>query len=63
VPSDHKPREGDGPSPTVDPPEPEVMASVDDAPGTPEFVIADVSTEDAWVSIRCSEAPALDDWR
>jgi hypothetical protein len=41
----------------------DVMASVDDGTGTPEFVIADVSRDDAWVSIQLRDAPSLDDWR
>jgi hypothetical protein len=41
----------------------DVMASVDDAKGAPEFVIADVSRDDAWVSIDLPDAPTLDDWR
>ena len=41
----------------------DVMASVDEGTGTTEFVIADVSRDDAWVSIRLRDAPGLDDWR
>ncbi|WP_338740629.1 DUF7556 family protein [Haloplanus salilacus] len=41
----------------------DVMASVDDGRGAPEFVIADVSRDDAWVSIDLPDAPTLDDWR
>jgi len=39
------------------------MASVDESTGTTEFVIADVSRDDAWVSIQLRDAPGLDDWR
>ena len=39
------------------------MASVDEGTGATEFVIADVSRDDAWVSIRLRDAPGLDDWR
>jgi len=41
----------------------DVMASVDESTGTTEFVIADVSRDDAWVSIQLRDAPGLDDWR
>jgi hypothetical protein len=41
----------------------DVMASVDDAAGTPEFVIADVSRDGAWLSVALGDAPELDDWR
>jgi len=39
------------------------MASVDDGTGRPEFVIADVSRDDAWMSIQLRDATGLDDWR
>lgn len=42
---------------------PEVMASVDDASGTPEYVIADVSEEDAWLAMSAADAPELPAWR
>jgi hypothetical protein len=41
----------------------DVMASVDDGTGAPEFVIADVSRDDAWLSIQLRDATGLDDWR
>ncbi len=40
----------------------EVMASVDSTPTQPEFVIADVSRDDAWLSMSVAEAPSLRDW-
>jgi hypothetical protein len=40
----------------------EVMASVDSAPTQPEFVIADISRDDAWLSMPVSEAPSLREW-
>jgi hypothetical protein len=40
----------------------EVMASVDSTPSQSEFVIADISRDDAWLSMRLSEAPSLRDW-
>jgi hypothetical protein len=41
----------------------EVMASVDAAGRTSEFVIADICREEAWLSMPDQRAPALDDWR
>jgi hypothetical protein len=41
----------------------DVMASVDEGPGHPEFVIADISRDDAWVSVQLTDATGLDDWR
>jgi hypothetical protein len=41
----------------------DVMASVDDGPGAAEFVIADISRDDAWLSVRLTDAFGLDDWR
>ena len=41
----------------------EVMASVDPSPAQPEFVIADISRDEAWVSIHADDAPALRSWR
>jgi hypothetical protein len=40
-----------------------VMASVDEGTGATEFVIADVSCDDAWMSIQLRDASGLDDWR
>ncbi|MBB6647323.1 DUF7556 family protein [Halobellus ruber] len=40
----------------------EVMASVDSASAQPEFVIADVSRDDAWLSVPVAEAPSLREW-
>lgn len=39
----------------------EVMASVDEASG--EFVIADISREDAWLSVGRTESAPLSEWR
>jgi hypothetical protein len=42
----------------------EVMAAVDNAAADrPEFVVADVNRDEAWLSMRADDAPALDDWR
>jgi hypothetical protein len=43
--------------------ESDVMAAVDDGPGLTEFVIADISQDDAWVSVQLADAIGLDDWR
>lgn len=41
----------------------EIMAALDDSSGITELIIADVTVDDAWVSILASEAPVLDAWR
>ncbi|MDB9235078.1 DUF7556 family protein [Halorubrum ezzemoulense] len=41
---------------------PDVMASVDSSASRPEFVIADVSREDAWVSVDETDATVLEEW-
>jgi hypothetical protein len=43
--------------------ESEVMAALDDSEGITRYVIADVATDDAWLSIVASEAPVLANWR
>ena len=40
-----------------------VMAAIDDSGATTRFVIADVSRDDAWLTVRKSEAPTLGAWR
>lgn len=42
--------------------ESEVMASVDETAPLPSFVIADISTEEAWLSVRQADAAVLDEW-
>lgn len=42
--------------------QPEVLASVDSAPGRSEFIIADVTSDDAWLSVREMDAPILSEW-
>ncbi|GAB3420507.1 hypothetical protein GCM10027435_23270 [Haloparvum alkalitolerans] len=44
------------------PESPDVMASVDATHERPEFVIADVSREDAWVSVEEVDAAVLEEW-
>ena len=41
----------------------DVMASVDEGAGMAEFVIADVSRDDAWMSVNLADATGLDAWR
>jgi hypothetical protein len=40
----------------------EVMASVDSTPARSEFIIADISCDNAWLSMAAAEAPLLRDW-
>lgn len=39
----------------------EVMAAIDDAGPTERLVLADVSRDDAWLSVGLEDAAALDD--
>ncbi|MFB6129372.1 MAG: hypothetical protein ABEJ28_00945 [Salinigranum sp.] len=41
----------------------EVMASVEASSNRPTLIIADVTRDDAWLSMGQTDAPALDDWR
>ncbi|MDZ5812243.1 hypothetical protein U4E84_12910 [Halorubrum sp. AD140] len=41
---------------------PDVMASIDSSASRPELVIADVSREDAWVSVDEANATVLEEW-
>ncbi|WP_247731783.1 DUF7556 family protein [Halovivax limisalsi] len=40
-----------------------VVASIDSDTGGDEYVIADISTDDAWLSMAADAAPTLDSWR
>lgn len=40
----------------------EVMASVEESTSRSEFVIADISRDDAWISVAETDAPTLTDW-
>jgi hypothetical protein len=42
--------------------EPEVMAAVDDAASRPSYVIADISRDGAWLSVRETDALVLNEW-
>ena len=41
----------------------DVMASVDDDGTTEEFIIADISRDNTWISVPLKESAALPDWR
>lgn len=41
----------------------DVMASVDDDGAVRRFVVADISRDDAWVSLPLCEAAPLAEWR
>jgi len=51
------------PGHTDDGPDREVIGSLDDADDRESYVIADIATEEAWVSIDAAEAPDLEDMR
>jgi len=46
-----------------DGPDREVIGSLDDADDQEAYVIADIATEEAWVSIDADAAPALEEMR
>lgn len=41
----------------------DVLGSIDPGAGGDEYVIADISAEGAWLSVRAEEAPMLTAWR
>jgi hypothetical protein len=41
----------------------EVMASVDSASGRSQFIIADVTCDDAWMAVQLDDASTLPEWR
>lgn len=49
-------------TPTTRPAE-TVVASIDPDASGDEYVIADISTDDAWLSMSADAAPALSTWR
>lgn len=55
--SDHPTRDDPG-WPGLDP-DPAIMAALDEE----DLVIADVSREDAWLTVPATEAPSLAEWR
>ncbi|EMA61441.1 hypothetical protein C469_07076 [Halorubrum lipolyticum DSM 21995] len=41
---------------------PDIMASIDSSSSRPELVIADLSRENAWVSVDETDATVLEEW-
>ncbi len=41
----------------------DVMASVDASSPRAEFIIADITCDDAWLSVELDDAPSLVNWR
>ncbi len=52
-----------GPHPQPIPDAETVVASIDPDSGGDEYVIADISTDGAWLSMSAESAPALSSWR
>ena len=42
--------------------EAEVMASIDATAASERFIIADITRDEAWLSVRRAEAPLLANW-
>ncbi|SDR28371.1 DUF7556 family protein [Natronobacterium texcoconense] len=40
-----------------------VVGSIDTADSSEEYVIADISADDAWLSMQADDAPTLPAWR
>lgn len=40
-----------------------IVAAIDQEESFEKFIIADISRDDAWISIRNREAPVLEAWR
>jgi len=40
----------------------EVMASIDGSASSPSYIIADISCDDAWLSVQATDAPVLAEW-
>ncbi|WP_435359899.1 DUF7556 family protein [Haloarchaeobius sp. DFWS5] len=49
--------------PTEFPDDHDVVASVDDGGSAKEYVIADITADGAWLSMRAEDAPNLPSWR
>lgn len=49
-------------TPVADGSDAEVMASIDGSAGSSSYIIADISRDDAWLSVRQSDAPVLAEW-
>ncbi|WP_276271862.1 DUF7556 family protein [Haloarcula litorea] len=42
---------------------PRIVAAVDETDGQPRLVVADVTTDDAWLSMPAADAVSLSEWR
>lgn len=49
-------------TPVADGSDVEVMASIDASSSNPSYIIADISRDDAWVSVREADARVLTEW-
>jgi hypothetical protein len=49
-------------TPVADGSDAEVMASIDGSSSSPSYIIADISRDDAWLSVREADAPVLAEW-
>ena len=49
-------------TPVADGSDAEVMASIDGASGSLSYIIADISRDDAWLSVSETDAPVLAEW-
>ena len=49
-------------TPVADAPDAEVMAAVDASSNRPSYVIADVTRDEAWLSVSQTDAPVLAEW-
>ena len=47
----------------VNPPEETIVASIDPDISGDEYIIADISTDGAWIAMGAHDAPYLIDWR
>jgi hypothetical protein len=49
-------------TPVADGSDAEVMASIDASSSSPSYIIADISRDDAWLSVSEADAPVLAEW-
>ncbi|WP_418281797.1 DUF7556 family protein [Halorubrum sp. DTA98] len=59
---DRRPTELPTGAETIPTPSTDVMASIDASQSRPELVIADVSRENAWMSVDETDATVLEEW-
>lgn len=41
----------------------EIVGVIDDGSATAEFVIADITRDDAWIAVPAQDAAPLEEWR